>query len=124
MKSTWVVIFTVLLIIVAVFSFAAEKNKLDLKVGDERYVCNCSGKCPCNTISNNPGNCTCGNEMVKAKVVKVAKGTADFKAAKWEKERTFKTIGKYVCDCAPGCKCGTISQNPGKCTCGTELKKV
>jgi hypothetical protein len=124
MKRAWVIIFAVLFLVAAVFSFAAEKAKLDLKVGDERFVCNCGEKCPCNTISNNAGNCTCGNEMVKAKVVKVAKETADFKAEKWEKGKTFKTVGKYFCDCAPGCTCGTISQNPGKCTCGKDLKKM
>jgi len=124
MKKAWVVIFPVLFIIVAAFSFAAEKNKLDLKVGDERYTCNCGEKCACNTISMNQGKCTCGTDMVKAKVVKVEKGKANFKAEGWQKERTFKTIGKYVCDCSPDCKCGTISQNPGKCTCGSDLKKI
>ena len=124
MKSAWVVVSTVLLIIVAAFSFAAEKSKLDLKVGDERYTCNCSEKCACNTISMNEGNCTCGSPMVKAKVVKIEKGKANFKAEGWKKERTFKTIGKYACNCSPDCKCGTISQNPGKCTCGVEMKKV
>ncbi len=124
MKGAWVIICTVLLIAMAAFSFAADKSKLDLKVGDERYVCNCGEKCPCHTISMNQGNCTCGMEMVKASVIKVEKGTANFKAVKWEKEKTFKTVGKYVCDCSPDCKCGTISQNPGKCTCGAELKKM
>jgi hypothetical protein len=124
MKSAWVVVSVVLLIIVAAFSFAAEKGKLDLKVGDERYACTCGEKCACNTISMNQGKCTCGTDMVKAKVLKVEKGKANFKAGGWQKERTFKTIGKYVCDCSPDCKCGTISQNPGKCTCGSDLKKI
>lgn len=124
MKKAWVVISIVLLMVVAAFSFAAEKGKLDLKVGDERYVCNCGEKCACNTISMSEGKCTCGNDMVKAKVVKVEKGKANFKTEGWQKERTFKTIGKYACDCSPDCKCGTISQNPGKCNCGTEMKKI
>jgi hypothetical protein len=124
MKRALVVTSIVLIMAVAVFSLAAEKSKLSLKVGDERYVCNCGEKCACNTISMNPGKCTCGNDMVKAKVVKVEKGKADFKAEGWQKERSFKTIGKYACNCSPECKCGTISQNPGKCTCGSEMKKV
>ena len=108
----------------AAFALAAEKGALDLKVGDERYVCNCGEKCPCNTISSNEGKCTCGSDMVKATVTKVEKGKATFKAAGWEKERTFKTVGKYTCNCSPDCKCGTISQNPGKCTCGSKMKKI
>ena len=124
MKKVWVILPMVLVMAVVAFALAAESGKLSLKVGDERYVCNCGEKCACNTISMNEGKCTCGSDMVKAKVTKVEKGKASFKAAAWEKERSFKTVGKYVCNCAPGCKCGTISQNPGKCTCGTEMKKI
>ena len=118
------IIFPVVFIMLAAFALAAEKGALDLKVGDERYVCNCGEKCPCNTISSNEGKCTCGSDMVKATVTKVEKGKATFKAAGWEKERTFKTVGKYMCNCSPDCKCGTISQNPGKCTCGSKMKKI
>jgi len=124
MKRALVVSLVVLIMAGAVFSLAGEKSKLSLKVGDERYVCNCGEKCACNTISMNLGKCTCGTDMVKAKVVKVEKGKADFKAEGWQKERSYKTIGKYVCNCSPDCKCGTISQNPGKCTCGSEMKKI
>ena len=124
MKRALIVSLVVLIMAVAVFSIAAEKSKLSLKAGDERYVCNCGERCACNTISMNAGKCTCGTDMVKAKVVKVEKGKADFKADGWQKERSFKTIGKYACNCSPECKCGTISQNPGKCTCGSEMKKV
>jgi len=106
-------------------SFAAEKGKLDLKVGDELYVCNCGEKCPCNTISRNPGKCACGHDdMVKATVTKVEGNVAYFKAEGWDKERPFKTVGKYMCACGPGCNCDTISQTKGKCTCGKEMKKV
>jgi hypothetical protein len=124
MKRAFVVSLVVLIMAVAVVSLAAEKGKLSLKVGDERYVCNCGEKCACNTIPMNPGKCTCGNDMVKAKVVEVEKGKADFKAEGWQKESSFETIGKYACNCAPECKCGTISQNPGKGTCATEMKKI
>jgi hypothetical protein len=106
-------------------SFAAEKGKLDLKVGDELYVCNCGEKCPCNTISRNPGKCACGHDdMVKATVTKVEGNVAYFKAEGWDKERPFKTVGKYMCACGPDCKCDTISQTKGKCSCGKDLKKV
>jgi hypothetical protein len=123
MKKIALLVSLVFIFLVA-FAFAAEKSALDLKVGDERYVCNCSETCPCNTISSNAGKCTCGNDMVKAKVTKVDKGKVNFKADGWKKERTFKTVGKYMCNCSPDCKCGTISQNPGKCTCGKEMKKI
>lgn len=123
MKKT-LIVFSLVFIFLAAFAFAAEKGALNLKVGDERYVCNCGEKCPCNTISSNEGKCTCGTDMVKATVTKVEKGKTVFKAAAWEKERTFKTIGKYKCACGPDCKCDTISQNPGKCTCGTKMKKI
>jgi len=124
MKRALVVFSMAFVMAMVVFSFAAEKGKLDLKVGEERYVCNCGEKCACKTISMNQGKCTCGNDMVKAKVVKVEKGKASFKAEGWKQERSFKTIGKYACNGSPDCKCGTIGQNPGKCTCGVEMKKI
>ena len=103
---------------------ADTKGTMDLKVGDEVYVCNCGEKCPCNTMSRNPGNCTCGSEMAKAKVLNVEPGKAEVKAESWAKARMFKTNGKYTCNCGPNCKCSTISQNPGKCTCGADMAKV
>ncbi len=32
--------------------------------------------------------------------------------------------GKYACACGEACKCGTISQKPGKCACGVDLNEV
>jgi hypothetical protein len=125
MKKLFYGLLVVLFILVSVsLGMAETKGKMELKVGDEVYVCNCGEKCPCNTMSSNPGNCTCGNEMVKAKVLKVSPGKAEVKAESWAKARVFKTIGKYTCGCGPGCKCNTISQNPGKCTCGADMVKV
>lgn len=123
MKKVLFVLPIVLFVLVA-FAFAAEKQKMEFKVGDEKYVCNCGDSCPCKTISMNAGKCTCGKDMVKAKVTKVEKGKAMFKAAGWDKERAFPTVAKYMCDCGPDCKCNTISQNPGNCTCGKKMKKV
>jgi hypothetical protein len=107
----------------AIPAFAGPKGKMDLKVGDQIYACNCGEECLCNTMSRNPGKCTCGKDMVKAKVTKVEEGKAYLMAEGWKKERVFKTTGKYACGC-PNCKCDTISQKPGKCTCGKEMKKV
>jgi len=105
-------------------ALAAAAGKMDLKVGEEVYVCNCGPTCPCHTMAMKEGNCTCGNKMVKAKVTKVETDVAYMQAEGWEKPRAFKTQGKYICACGPTCNCGTISQNPGKCVCGNDLKPV
>jgi len=123
-KSLVFALITMVFALVATVAIAEHKTSLDLKIGDEVYVCNCGEACPCHTISNNPGQCTCGKDLVKAKVTKVDKGTADFMAEGWEKARTMKTAGKYACNCGPKCPCDTISQNPGNCTCGVEMKAV
>lgn len=124
MKKMLAAILMVLFVLSFVSLAMAEKGKMELKVGDEVYACNCGEKCPCNTMSRNPGSCTCGSPMVKAKVLKVGPGTAEIKADSWDKPRVFKTIGKYTCSCGPDCKCDSISQNPGKCTCGADMVKV
>ena len=98
------------------------RPKMALKAGEEVYACNCGTQCPCNTLSKNAGKCTCGVDMVKASVVSVGEGTAVLLVS--GEERTFKTVGKYACACGPQCPCNTISQNPGKCTCGVEMKEV
>ncbi len=118
------IFFAVIVLFCATVAFAGTLGKMDLKVGDEIYACNCGADCPCNTMSRMPGKCTCGKDMVKAKVMSVAEGQAMLKADSWEKERSFKTTGKYACACGADCKCETISQNPGKCPCGMEMKKV
>ncbi|HSB51317.1 MAG TPA: hypothetical protein VLD40_01535 [Dissulfurispiraceae bacterium] len=109
---------------IVAIAFAGTEGKMSLKVGDEVYACNCGEKCPCQSMANKPGKCTCGTDMVKAKVMKIEGDTAYLKAEGWEKERPFNTVGKYTCACGAGCDCNMISQNPGKCTCGTEMKKV
>ena len=124
MKRILIIAMVVLMSAIVAVSFAGGKAKMDLKVGDEIYACNCGEACKCDTLSKNAGSCTCGKEMVKAKVTKVEADTAMLKAEKWEKERAFKTTGKYVCACGEACKCDSISQNPGKCTCGKEMKKA
>lgn len=123
MKRT-VIIMVVLSLATAGLIFAADKSKMDLKAGDTVYACNCGEKCACKTMSRTETNCTCGNKMVKATVAKVEGDTAMLKAAGWDKERAFPTKGKYACACEGDCNCGTISQNPGKCACGNEMKKV
>lgn len=112
-------------------AFAATANaatsKLDLKVGDEAYVCNCGPDCGCMTMSLKAGNCVCGRPLVKAKTVYVEGDWAVMKIPESGggfRLQAFKTVGKYACACAAGCDCNTISQKPGKCACGREMKEV
>jgi hypothetical protein len=97
-------------------------GKIDLKVGDEVYACGCGEGCPCQTLSKSPGKCTCGNDMVKTKVTKI-EGDKAYITVKG-KDIPFAMAGKYACPCGAGCNCDTISQAPGKCACGKDLKKV
>jgi hypothetical protein len=115
-----------LLVLMIVFSLAlstlafADKTRMKAKVGDEIYVCACGESCPCDTMSRNAGKCTCGKDMAKTKVTKVEKGKITVES----RGKPFITKGKYACDCGADCKCDTISQNPGNCTCGKKMMEV
>jgi len=115
-----------LLILTLVFTLAlatvaiAAKTKMTAKVGDELYVCACGESCPCDTMSRNPGKCTCDKDLVKTKVTKVEKGMITVESRK----KPFASKGKYACACGPECKCDTISQNPGNCSCGKKMMEV
>jgi hypothetical protein len=124
MKKTLAISFVILLcMVMTAISYAALKNgEMKLKVGDEVYVCGCGEGCPCLTMSRNPGKCSCGNDLVKTKVTKVEKGKATVMVN--GKEQVFPTKGKYACACGAGCNCDTISQSPGKCGCGKDMKPV
>lgn len=107
----------------AVAGFAlAEAGKLALKKGDTVYVCGCGTGCDCGAMSMKKAKCSCDKEMAKGKVVKVEGDEAVVKV-KGKKEK-FKTTGAYTCACGEKCDCKYISQKPGKCGCGSELKKV
>jgi hypothetical protein len=73
-------------------------------------------------MSRKEGKCSCGNALGKGTVSKAEGDKAVVKVG--GKELNFITKAKYACACGDGCKCGTISQKPGKCGCGTEMKKV
>jgi hypothetical protein len=123
MKRLFVMVFVMVLTLgFTGLSWGAEPVKQELKAGDEIYVCNCGEKCECGSMSRKGAKCSCGKEMVKVAVTRVEGGMAFYKLD--EKERSVKTAGKYACACGPGCKCGMISQKPGKCGCGVEMKKV
>ncbi len=117
-------LFALILIVSAATLCLAGKEVMNFKVGDEVYACNCGEGCNCNTLSLASGKCSCGNDLVKARVTSISDGKAMLMAEGWAAERPFLTVGKYACDCPPGCKCDTISQKPGKCACGKEMKKM
>ena len=119
----------VLMVMVLGFGFSAisfseplKGGKLEVKAGDEIYVCGCGKGCDCYTVSKKEGKCTCGSALVKVKVTKVDKGKAFYMQD--GKEASTTLTGKYNCACGPQCDCQTISQKPGKCGCGKEMSKV
>jgi hypothetical protein len=121
MKKILISLFVASLLLVAVVAFA-DKTLPVYKVGDEVYVCACGDSCDCKTMSRKAGKCSCSKDMAKGIVSKVEGDNAVVMVD--GKERNLITKAKYACACGEGCKCGTISQKPGKCTCGTEMKKV
>jgi hypothetical protein len=123
MKKWLVALMAVVVVGMAGLTMAAVENgKIVLKTGDTLYVCGCGPACPCETISRKDGKCTCGKDLVKTTVAKVEEGKVF--AMVNGKEQAFKTTGKFQCACGPKCDCDTISQKPGKCTCGKEMEKV
>ena len=89
MKKIAVLLTVAVALVVVSLAFARDKSKMELKVGDEVYACNCGEKCPCNTMSTNAGNCTCGKPMVKAKVEKVEGGRTHPLAHRIQKARAL-----------------------------------
>ena len=121
-KAMSLILGILFLVSMAALIYSEGQGKMALKAGDEVYACNCGESCPCQMMARQPGNCTCGQAMAKAKVKSVGEGTAVLEIG--GKEQTFKTVGKYMCGCGPACKCGAISQSPGKCPCGKDMVEV
>jgi hypothetical protein len=113
----------VFVIMVALAGVAvADKDLPVFKKGDPVYVCGCGDGCGCYTLSRKAGNCSCNKPLVKTTVARVE---GDKLYAKVQgKELSFVTKAKFACACGEGCNCGTISQKPGKCGCGREMKAV
>ena len=76
---------------------------MDVRVGDEIYVCNMGETCPCDTMAKKPGNCKCGKALIKARVTKVEDDTIFVES----RERGFTRTGKYTCACGDSCDLGT-----------------
>lgn len=106
----------ILFIVIGSFQVLSAADKyMDIQTGDEIYACNC-GK-DCQSMAKVPGNCTCGVKMVKARVVKSGGDKAILISDDWGRMKIFKLIGNYSCS-----SCGMVSQNPGYCCCGVEMK--
>lgn len=121
MKKNLVSLFVLLLLLISVVAFA-DKSIPAYKKGDSVLVCTCGDSCDCKTMSNKEGKCGCGTALGKGVVSNVSKDKVVVKVG--EKSLNFPTKAKYVCACGDGCKCGTVSQKPGKCGCGSDMKKV
>ncbi|HIJ82462.1 MAG TPA: hypothetical protein HPP76_12215 [Desulfuromonadales bacterium] len=121
MKRVMITLFAASLVLVAVFAFA-DKELPVFKKGDSVYVCTCGDGCDCKTMSRNKGKCSCGKALGKGEVTSVE---GDKSVVKVDgKEFNLNNKAKYACGCGEACTCGTISQKPGKCSCGSEMKKV
>lgn len=121
MKKGLISLLVAVVLACAVVAFA-DKTLPVYKQGETVYVCACGEACECKTMSRNAGKCTCGKELGKGVITSVQGDKAMVKLE--GKELAFTTKAKFACDCGEACKCGTISQNPGKCSCGKEMKKV
>ncbi len=135
MKRTAIfVVLAVFLVAVLSMAVAADKSKV-------YYVCNCADDCKCNTISKEPGKCTCGKDLVAMHLLAIEKDQAVFcrcgadctcerskddpsKCGCGKPVKMVSLKGKYVCQCGASCNCGAISDKPGKCGCGKDMKKV
>jgi hypothetical protein len=122
-KKSTVLAFLAFLVLGAAATFisaADVRGKIDLQVGQEAWFCACD-KCPCESVSRQPGKCSCNVDMVKGKVTAVdanaGVATADLGGGM---SKTFKMTGKYACACDK-CPCGMVSQQPGNCSCGKPM---
>ncbi|MEI7817143.1 MAG: hypothetical protein WCI45_08115 [Desulfuromonadales bacterium] len=121
MKKRLISLFVTGLLLFAVVAFA-DKTLPVYKKGDSVYVCTCGDSCDCKTMANKEGKCGCGNALGKGVVSSVSKDKVAVKVD--GNNLNFPAKAKYACACGDGCICGTVSQKPGKCGCGTEMKKV
>jgi hypothetical protein len=123
-KSVLIVLALLLLCAAAVLAFADKgtTGTFDAKAGDTIYACGCGAGCDCGSLGKKEGTCSCGKELVKTTVNKVENGKVFYTIA--GKELSAPTQGKYVCGCGGGCDCGSVSQKPGKCSCGKDMVKV
>ena len=121
-KFAAVLLSLIFVFVVSGFVSAKSESEPTFKKGDTVYVCSCGAGCDCGTVSHKAGKCSCGKDLVKTTITKIENKKLYYMVG--GKELSAPAVGKYVCACGPGCDCGTISQKPGKCSCGRELKKA
>jgi hypothetical protein len=120
-----------------------EKGKASAR-SDVLYTCNCGAECKCNSASTKPGNCKCGKPMAWGHVIRIegdqavlcmcgegcqCKGLDPKDSTKCNcgtpvKKVSLKGTGVYFCNCGGSCECNNVSDKPGKCNCGMDLKRV
>lgn len=115
-------VITLVLFLAGALATVAGAGDMAPKVGDTVYACNCGEACPCQTLSMKPGECSCGKALAQGTVAEVGDGTVVVKTADWT--RTFKSDGKFACNCGAACDCNTVSQTPGKCSCGKDMAEA
>ncbi len=115
----WTLLLFLCLAAAAASRAASPEGRIDLRPGDEVYACACGPECDCGTLSRVANRCGCGRDLVKATVLRVEKDRAILRVNGVERE--FATTGRYACVCKQECGCDTISQQPGKCSCGRIL---
>jgi len=124
MKKSVLLALSLLFVFAALsLAFAAKgpTGRFDAKSGDTIFVCGCGDGCGCGTLGKKEGKCTCGKVSVKTTVDKVENDKVFYTLD--GKELSAPLTGKYACGCE-GCKCGSISQKPGKCACDKDMVKV
>ncbi len=139
MRKT-IIIAAVLALMIGALAFAAEKAA-DSSANSLYYVCNCGPDCNCNSMSREPGNCSCGKPMKQTHLLAIENGNALFctcgagctckinekdhsKCGCGNQVKKISLKGKYICACGEGCNCNTISDKPGNCACGKPMKQV
>ena len=120
-----------------------QSTAADTERHDVLYTCDCGAGCDCNTVSTTPGKCKCGKEMKWGHVLKIegneailctcgegcqcggldAKDPSKCVCGMPVKRVSREGTGIYFCNCGSGCYCNTVSDQPGKCKCGMDLKK-
>lgn len=143
MKSVRAVLMIALAIVLAGATFAWTAEEKEAR-SDVLYYCNCGPECKCNSVSTTPGKCKCGVDMKWGHVVKVEgnealvctcaegckcqgldpKDPTKCSCGNPIKRIDLKGTGISFCNCGGSCHCNTVSDKPGKCKCGMDLKKV
>ena len=136
-----------LVFVLALAGCAAKETQTaatDAERQDVLYTCNCGPQCKCNSMSTTAGDCACGNPMKWGHVIRTEGNEAllcqcaegckcagldpnnpdNCMCGKPIKRVSLEGTGIYFCNCGGSCSCNTVSDSPGKCKCGMNLKKV